>query len=208
MNAADPTKIGAWATMDSRQAGIWAAGGLASDGNGVFAITGNAPETANHDNSDSEEIIRITGLGVGNRDSKKHVLPDRVGNPMNSSDKDFGSASPTVVTVPDANPSKIIVAPAKPGRVYFLDGRKLGWLARSVRRHGGRRYERRRSIYTTPTAYTTSTGTHVAISTGVGSQCPGGKRPGQRRDVDFAQAERGRHGADAVQGLVRRDRRR
>ena len=173
VNAADPTKIGAWATMDARQAGIWAAGGLASDGTGVFAVTGNAPETANHDSSDSEEIIRITDLGTGNRDAKNMFYPTEWATPMNSNDQDFGSSSPTVVTVPDAKPSTIIVAPAKPGRVYFLDASNLGgslgqFADMAVADTGGQ------SVYTTPTAYTTSSGVHVAISTGAGSQCPGG----------------------------------
>src|SRR6185369_1051962 len=99
--------------------------------------------------------------------------PTEWANPMNSSDKDFGSASPTVVTVPDAKPGTIIVAPAKPGRVYFLDAANLGG---SLGQFADMAVAdtNAQSIYTTPTAYTTSTGTHVAISTGVGSQCPGG----------------------------------
>ena len=175
VDTADPTKIGAWATMDNTQAGIWAAGGMASDGNGVFAVTGNAQGGNNHDTSDSEEIIRITGLGVGNRDAKNMFYPTEWANPMNSNDLDFGSASPTVVTVPGATPSTIIVAPAKPGRVYFLDaanlGGSLGQFADTV--VAGTNGQ---TIYTTPTAYTTATGVHVAISAGQGAQCPGGNK--------------------------------
>jgi hypothetical protein len=173
VNAADPSKVGAWATKDSRQAGIWAAGGLASDGNGVFAVTGNAPEQSNHDNSDSEEILRITDLGTGHRDSVNMFYPTEWANPMNSSDKDFGSASPSVVTVPGAKPSTIIVAPAKPGRVYFLDaanlGGSLGQFADMVVADTDQQ-----SIYTTPSAYTTSSGVHIAISAGSGGRCPNG----------------------------------
>lgn len=173
VNSADPTKVGAWATKDSRQAGIWAAGGLASDGNGVFAVTGNAPEQQNHDNTDSEEIIRITDLGIGHRDSANMFYPSEWANPMNSSDKDFGSASPSVVSIPGAKPSTIVVAPAKPGRVYFLDaanlGGSLGQFADMVVADTNAQ-----SVYTTPSAYTTASGVHVAISTGVGSQCPKG----------------------------------
>jgi hypothetical protein len=92
---------------------------------------------------------------------------------MNSADKDFGSCSPTVVTVPDAKPSTIIVAPAKPGRVYFLDaanlGGSLGQFADMVVADTNAQ-----SMYTTPSAYLTATGVHVAFSTGQGSQCPNG----------------------------------
>ncbi len=190
VDTADPTKTGAWATKDSRQAGIWAAGGLASDGNGVFAVTGNAPEQNNHDNSDSEEIIRITGLGVGNRDTKNMFFPTEWANPMNSSDKDFGSASPTVVSVPGATPSTIIVAPAKPGRVYFLDagnlGGSLGQFADMVVADTGGQ-----SVYTTPTAYTTATGVKVAISAGGGAQCPGGNKDNQVMAISLKPAAAG-----------------
>lgn len=119
VDTADPAKVGAWATMDPRQSGIWAAGGLASDGSGVFAVTGNyaSAVSGTHDTTDSEEILRITGLGVGNRDSKNLFYPREWATPMNSADQDFGSCSPAVVTVPDAKPSTIVVAPAKPGRV-------------------------------------------------------------------------------------------
>src|SRR6202008_801283 len=40
VDAKDPTKTGAWATRGQGE-GIWAAGGLASDGTSVFAVTGN-----------------------------------------------------------------------------------------------------------------------------------------------------------------------
>ncbi|HEX3773197.1 MAG TPA: hypothetical protein VHV51_01975, partial [Polyangiaceae bacterium] len=56
VKASDATQAGAWATVD-RQAGIWAPGGMASDGNGVFAVTGNSGAMGDHTMSDSEEII-------------------------------------------------------------------------------------------------------------------------------------------------------
>jgi PQQ enzyme repeat len=171
VNATDPTKTGAWAVMDNRQAGIWAAGGMASDGNGVFAVTGNSGGT-NHATSDSEEVIRITGLGTPNRDDANMFYPDIWSNNMNSRDLDFGSCSPMVLTVPNSTPSKIIVAPAKPGIVYVLDAAKLGGNNGSLssRAVAARDME---SVYTAPTGYQVGTGVNVAISTGVGSQCGG-----------------------------------
>src|SRR6185369_16446390 len=55
----DPSKLGAWATMDARQGGIWCPGGLPSDGNGVFAVTGNVVSATgtDHSTTDSEEVI-------------------------------------------------------------------------------------------------------------------------------------------------------
>jgi hypothetical protein len=175
VNAKTPTLTGAWATMDPRQGGIWAPGGLASDGNGVFAVTGNvqAATGADHSTSDSEEIIRVTGMGVASHLAKDVFYPTEW-SPMNVSDLDFGSSSPAIITVPNSTPSSVIVAPAKPGRVYFLDATNLGaslgqFADMAVADTSGQ------SLYTSPTGYQSATGVHVALITGTGSQCPGGK---------------------------------
>jgi hypothetical protein len=172
VNAADPTKTGGWATMDAQQAGIWAAGGMASDGTGVFAITGNVDGAKDHSVSDSEEIIRITDLGTAHRDDANMFYPDIWYTGMNNGDKDFGACSPTVLTVPNSTPSKIVIAPAKPGIVYVLDDAKLGGSNGSlsstiVAKTDGE------SVYAAPTAYQVgASAVNVAISTGVGSKCP------------------------------------
>jgi hypothetical protein len=110
--------------------------------------------------------------------------------PMNGSDKDFGSASPAVVTVPGATPSTIVVAPAKPGRVYFLDasnlGRSLGAFADMVVADTNAQ-----SVYTTPSAYPSASGMHVAIATGGGSQCPGGTLGGAVMSISLKPAAAG-----------------
>jgi len=176
VNSKDPTKSGAWATMDEK-AGIWAPGGMASDGNGVFAVTGNNGASGDHSTSDSEEVIRVTGLGVGMRDDKNMFFPTEWATPMNAKDLDFGSSSPAVVSVPASTPSKIIVAPSKNGRVYFLDSANLG---ASLGQFADMAVAgtNAASVYTAPSAYTTTSGVHVAITTGEGSQCPGATNNG------------------------------
>ena len=175
VNATDPTKVAGWATMGGQE-GIWASGGMASDGNGVFAVTGNSGAN-NRTNTDSEEVIRITGMSVPNRDNNNLFYPDIWQSGMNNGDKDFGSCSPSVITVPNSTPSKIIVAPAKPGRVYFLDAAKLGGatgqFADIVVAGTGSE-----SVYTAPTSYQSASGTFVAISTQIDSACPGGQSSG------------------------------
>ena len=173
INTTDPTKVGSWYTMDARQSGIWAAGGFPSDGNGIFAVTGNAGGVAgNHANSDSEEILRITELGTAHRDTANLFYPTEWIDPMNNGDQDFGSASPAIVSVPGGTPASIIVAPAKPGRVYFLDatnlGGSLGQFADMTVADTGNSS----SVYTSPAAYQAASGVHVAIATGSGSLCP------------------------------------
>jgi hypothetical protein len=167
-----PTRIGTWASLGTGE-GVWAGGGMASDGNGVFAITGNSKSAGgNHANSDSEEILRITDLGTPHRDNANLFYPTSWAL-MDGSDKDFGSNSPQVVAVPGSTPASLLVAPAKPGHVYFLDPANLGGM-------GGQLRDlvvadtNAQSVYTAPTAYASATGVHVAISTTVGSVCPGG----------------------------------
>jgi outer membrane protein assembly factor BamB len=167
----NPANVAAWATLGGRE-GIWAAGGMASDGNGVFAVTGNGG-AASHTNSDAEEIIRITAGATPHRDNANMFYPTIWQSGMDNGDKDFGSCSPLVVNVPGSTPQTLIVAPAKPGHVYFLNDANLGGL-------GGQLSDLvvadtgSESVYTAPTAYTTGQGVHVAISTTIGSVCPGG----------------------------------
>ena len=172
VDTSDPSKLGAWATMDTRQGGIWCAGGMPSDGNGVFAVTGNVASAtgSDHSTSDSEEVIRITGLGVGNRDAKNMFFPSEWATPMNSKDLDFGSGSPTIFTVPGSTPASIMAAPAKNGRVYFLDSSNLG---ASLGQFADMAVAdvMSASIFTSPTAYATATGVYTALVTGSGSQC-------------------------------------
>src|SRR5262249_44392654 len=68
INTASPSMVAGWATSGEGDA-IWAAGGMASDGNGVFATTGdNHPRLTTH--MDSEEVIRITGMAVADKSNQ------------------------------------------------------------------------------------------------------------------------------------------
>src|SRR5450432_112976 len=73
INTADPTMRGAWATGGVGE-GIWAAGGMASDGNGVFFMTGNSTVgAATH--LDSEQVARVTGLATLTRTDANIYYP-------------------------------------------------------------------------------------------------------------------------------------
>jgi hypothetical protein len=171
-----PTSRAGWMT-GGQQEGIWAAGGMASDGNGVFAITGNngsAPTT--HD--DSEEIIRVDGLAVAHHDAANMFFPSIWRTGMDQGDKDFGSCSPAVIMATGGTPAKIIVAPAKPGHLYLLDGNNLGGMAGQVQditvANTGAE-----SVYTAPSVYKSPSGLRIAITTTVGSNCPGAAKDSQ-----------------------------
>jgi hypothetical protein len=158
----DPTKVAGWATKGQGEA-IWAAGGMASDGDGVIAATGNRTGP-NGPHQDSEEVVRITGMAT----LSDAFFPSSW-QQMDASDADFGSNNPMLVDVPGATPSKMVVAIAKDGHVYFLDSKKLGGM-------GGQLVDFRvssgaMSIWTAPTAYATAKGTYVALTIGAGPMC-------------------------------------
>jgi outer membrane protein assembly factor BamB len=172
----NPSNVAGWATA-GRQEGIWAPGGMASDGDGVFAVTGNNG-SAPVDHLDSEEVVRVTGLAQAQRDDANRFWPTIWRTGMDLSDKDFGSCSPLVIMATGGTPASLVVAPAKPGHVYFLDSKKLGGL-------GGEAADlvvastSAESVYVTPTTFTSAAGLHVVISTTVGAVCPDGAKDSQ-----------------------------
>ena len=121
INTANPTMVGQWQASDMGD-GIWAAGGMASDGNGVFAVTGNTVPLFSTvpTHGDSEQVTRITGMGT-----KADFFYPSNWMAMDTGDFDFGATNPMVITVPGATPSKLVVAIAKDGKGYLLDADQL-----------------------------------------------------------------------------------
>ena len=158
-----------WATGGVGEA-IWAPGGLASDGNGVFAVTGNRTMGDSATHADSEEIVRVTGMATVANDSTNVFFPSSWRS-MDSSDADFGVINSVYVEVPGATPSTILVGLTKDGHMFLLNSKKLGGM-------GGQLVDFQvasgaMSVYGAPTAYRTAMGTHVAFATKNPSMCPG-----------------------------------
>jgi hypothetical protein len=178
VNAANPAMTGAWATSGEGDA-IWAAGGFASDGNGVFAITGdNHPRLTNH--LDSEEVIRVTGLATTDHTNQNLFYPT-TWHDMDNSDADFGANSPVYIEVPDAaggTTRTYVVAITKDGHLFLLDSKNLGGMGGQIAdltvSTGGAMI-----VHTVPAAYNTAQGTHVTFTTNSGAQCPAGGPSGR-----------------------------
>ena len=168
IDSRDPTKVAGWATSGHGEA-IWAAGGMASDGNGVIAVTGNRTG-AGGPHQDSEEVVRLTGMANLTRDDANIFYPARWQG-MDDGDADFGAISPLIIEVPGATPAKLVVATSKDGHMYFLDPQKLGGMdghlvdfpiATAVM-----------AIRAVPTAYPTSKGVFVALNIASTGMCSG-----------------------------------
>lgn len=175
INTKTPTMRGAWATAGQRE-GIWAPGGLASDGTNIFAITGNStnPPPATH--ADSEEVVRLTGLAQLSRTNDSLYYPSTWAT-MDRADADFGANNPIYMTIPGSTPANVLIAPAKDGHLYLLDSANLGGmdghLVNFTVSTGAM------SIRTVPAAYTTSQGVHVAFVVENGAVgCPAGSPTG------------------------------
>ncbi len=117
----DPATMGTWASSGEGE-GIWASGGMASDGNGVLALTGNSTAGVTV-HADSEEAVRITGMGT-----LSDSFYPAAWHTMDAANSDLGGSSPVYVELPGATPSKLVVAVAKDGHLYLLDAGNLGGL--------------------------------------------------------------------------------
>jgi hypothetical protein len=175
IDTTDPTKTGSWATA-GRGEGIWPAGGMASDGVSVFAMTGNNTSgTATH--LDSEEVVRITGLGKVDTTVPANVFVPTTWKDMDGTDADLSSNSSLYLEVPGATPSSYVVAISKDGHMYLLDSTRLGGM-------GGQVVDfpvasTGMSIHTAPAGYVDAAGAHVLLSTDSGAKCPAGMPTGQ-----------------------------
>ena len=167
INASNPAMKGGWATGGQGE-GIWAAGGMASDGTGIFAATGNRTGGGGSTHQDSEAVVKITGMGT----RADTWYPSRW-QAMDSADADLGAINPIYVELPGATPSKMILQLSKDGHLYVLDATALGGSAAPkvdfVLAASGM------SLHSTPAAYKTAMGQYFVFNTTNGANmCPGG----------------------------------
>jgi hypothetical protein len=165
INTATPTQRGAWATSGVGEA-IWHTGGMASNGDGVFAVTGNNTRAvATH--ADSEEVVHLTGLAQLNRATG--IYYPSHWRKMDQDDSDFGSVNPVYITV---GATGYIAAAAKDGHFYLLNPANLGGMAGHVAdfmiANDGAM-----AVKTAPAAYTSGTGVHVVMNAS-GASCATG----------------------------------
>ena len=185
IQASEPTKVGGWVSAGGSE-GIWAHGGaMTSDGTNIYLVTSNG-HAADHTKptTDSEEVVKFTGMGTFTRTPQNVYYPTNW-KYMDGSDKDFGSSSPSYVPLPPGSiPSALIVAPAKPGAVYFLDANNLS--SGKYPQPGGELQEltvgstTTESVYAAPTVYQSASGLHAAIDVGIGAVCPAGGPQGDK----------------------------
>lgn len=113
--------------------GIWAPGGLASDGVSVFAATGNTMEKAGAMNttpatwSHGNAVLRLApDLKEIAEGQTIDFFATMAWKDEDKQGWDLGSSSPVLLNVPGSTPADLVLAMGKSGDAYLLDATKLG----------------------------------------------------------------------------------
>jgi len=158
--SANPPTIKGWQTGGGGEA-IWAPGGMASNGDGVFAVTGNFLNNGNGTRVDSEEVVHIRGMATLDKTGTKDWFYPSTWQTMDQRDADFGAINPIILTIPGAT-SPVLAATSKDGHVYLLDIANLGGTADApvdfTIASGAM------SIHTVPTTYNAGATTFLTMS--------------------------------------------
>lgn len=170
----DPKGATAWATGARSGGGIWAPGGVATDGQSVFATTGNTVGASTW--MGGEAIIRLTPGAKFSGNPADYFAPSNW-RKLDDEDADVGGSGPVLIDVPGAKPSQLIIALGKNGVAYLLDRNNLGGIGKGDGFRGEAVQSKKVAtdrIINAAAAYKTASGTFVAFDTrGTGSGCPG-----------------------------------
>jgi hypothetical protein len=170
----DPTQVKAWATP-ARWGGIWAVGGIVSDGTDVFVATGNTSGVTTW--GGGEAIVRLRAGAVFSADAKDYFAPNNW-QQLDSADADLGGTGPLLVDVPGASPSKLIVALGKDGNIYLIDRNNLGGVGTAAPNGVAQAAIVNGEIINAASVVTTAAGTFVTLhghNGKVGTSCPAGQ---------------------------------
>ena len=161
VNINNPSTVGAWATT-AVGGGIWGHGGVASDGTNMFVVTGNTFNTGGNWMG-GEAIIRLQAGPIFTGQPTDYWAPTNWLS-LDNSDTDLGGVSATVVDVPGANPSQLVLALGKDGNAYLVNRNNLGGIASPVAQANVGGINRGISAVT----YHTAQGTYIAFHNDLG----------------------------------------
>src|SRR5213593_2746952 len=125
----NPSNVGAWATT-AIGGGIWGHGGVASDGTNMFVVTGNTFNTGGNWMG-GEAIIRLQAGPTWTGQPTDYWAPSNWFS-LDNGDTDLGGVSATMVDVPGATPSQLVLALGKDSNVYLLNRNNLGGIIAPV----------------------------------------------------------------------------
>src|SRR5262245_5957519 len=161
----NPSNVGAWATT-ALGGGIWGHGGVASDGTNMFVVTGNTFNTGGNWMG-GEAIIRLQAGTVFHDppSSTEDFWAPTNWFSLDNSDTDLGGVSATVIDVPGAAPSQLVLALGKDSNAYLLNRNNLGGITSPVAQANVSGTNRGISAVT----YHTAVGTYFAFHNDAGA---------------------------------------
>lgn len=164
----DPRRISFWRTR-GRGGGIWAPGGIASDGKSLYHATGNTEGASEW--ADGEAVFRLSP-DLRHSEAPTDFFAPKDWRALDQRDADLGGTNPLPLQLPSGGGTRLLLlALGKDERAYLLDPLNLGGIG------GGLIAERvaAYAIRTAPAAFPVGDGMLVALQ-GRGSQCPAGQR--------------------------------
>jgi hypothetical protein len=158
----NPSNVGGWATT-AIGGGIWGHGGVASDGTNMFVVTGNTFNTGGNWMG-GEAIIRLQAGPTWTGQPTDYWAPTNWPT-LDQFDTDLGGVSATVIDVPGATPSQLVLALGKDSNAYLVNRNNLGGIASPVAQANVSGINRGTSAVT----YHTSLGTYIAFHNDTGA---------------------------------------
>jgi hypothetical protein len=162
--AQDPRDLVSWSTR-GRGGGIWAPGGIASDGRSLYVATGNTIGVSTW--SDGEAVFRLAP-NLHHDDEPQDFFAPADWRSLDQRDADLGGTNPLLLDAPTAGGAQaLVLALGKDARAYLLDRNRLGGIGGSLLSET----VSTRPIRTAPAAYPAADGVYVAFQ-GPGEHCP------------------------------------
>jgi hypothetical protein len=161
----DPRDIVSWSTR-ARGGGIWAPGGISSDGRALFVATGNTLGTRAW--SGGEAVFKLLpDLQHEERPQDFFAPPDW--RALDERDADLGGSNPLPFDAPSpTGPQPLILAVSKDARAHLLDRNNLGGIGGSL----ASETVSTRPIRTAPAAHAAADGSVLVAFQGKGAHCP------------------------------------
>ena len=164
----DPRDVVSWSTR-GRGGGIWAPGGIASDGRSLFVATGNTIGVSTW--SDGEAVFRLAP-DLHHDDQPQDFFAPADWQTLDRRDADLGGTNPLLLDVSGSGgAAALVLTLGKDGHAYLLDRNRLGGIGGAL----ASETVSSRAIRTTPSAYPAADGVFVAFQ-GQGARCPAASR--------------------------------
>lgn len=171
ISTADPTRVDAWAT-EAGGSGVWAPGGVTSDGTSLFVATGNGIPVPTKWGG-NEAIFKLPPSLIAGDPVVGAFAPMNWAE-LDGGDLDLGSMSPIPIDFGGASPSSLLVSLGKDRKLYVLDRNRLGGVAAPLA--GG--VVSVEIAVNVPTTYTLASGTYVVFRGLAAMPCPRGIQTG------------------------------